>query len=130
MMNSPCTVLIVEDHAAVLASLVDWLLAHFPTCRPALAASAEEALEMAGVAKPDLVLMDVGLPGTDGITATAILTAIMPEVPVVILSAQESRAHQDAAARAGAAGYVFKRELAGTLALLLAGLLPAAAGSR
>lgn len=124
-MTRNCTILIVDDHPAVRASLVDWLAAQFPGWRRIEAASAEAALDRVRSAAPDLVLMDVVLPGIDGIAAVAILKSIAPAVQVVMLSSHESQAYQDEAARAGASGYVFKREITSALAPMLRSLMAA-----
>ncbi|HZN55084.1 MAG TPA: response regulator transcription factor [Candidatus Polarisedimenticolaceae bacterium] len=63
----------------------------------------------AGAAPWDLVLMDIEMPGTDGIAATAAMKKALPDVPVVMLTAFEEPERIVAAIHAGADGYLLKR---------------------
>jgi DNA-binding NarL/FixJ family response regulator len=75
------------------------------------AASGEESIEVADALRPHLVLMDVNLPGIDGLEATRLLRAA-PDAPVVLLLSTYDAAEGEAfAAGSGAAGYVTKSEL-------------------
>ena len=121
--NPPATILIVDDHAAVLAALRNWVNAEFPSCRLLTATSAEEAITSALAERPTIVLMDVGLPGLNGIEATARIKADLPDTQVVILSIHEDAAFQEAAAAANAAAYMPKRTMYAQLMPLLRSLL-------
>ena len=118
------TILVVEDHDAVRRSLRDWLEVAFPGCRVVEAASGEEAIAIAQARSPRLVVMDIGLPGMNGIEATRRIKAVVPAAQVVILTIHEGEAYRADAAAAGASAYVPKRtmqtELLPTLAALLA----------
>ena len=116
-------ILIVEDHAAVRKSLRDWLSVMLPDCKFAQAQSGEEAVAMTGAEPPDLVLMDIGLPGMNGIEATRRIKAIAPITPVVILSIHEEDAYQLDAAAAGASAFVCKRVMQTELAPVIQTLL-------
>ena len=74
------------------------------------ASDAEEAIFVAPDMKPDLVLMDVGLPGIDGIEATIVLhdDPELAAVPVVVLSALAFSADRERALRAGCVDYLTK----------------------
>lgn len=74
------------------------------------ASDAEEALILAPGVEPDLVLMDLGLPGIDGIEATLVLheDPRMASTPVVVLSALAFESDRDRALRAGCVDYVTK----------------------
>lgn len=87
-MTSPCRILLVDDHEFLLRGLralferqPEWSVVG--ECR-----SAEEALEMFPAARPDLVVMDLDLPGMDGVDATVAIKARWPETKVVMLSGQ------------------------------------------
>lgn len=67
-----------------------------------------EAVEMARRLRPDVVLMDLAMPHLDGLSATKILSAEMPEVKVVIVTASEDDADLFEAIKAGAKGYLLK----------------------
>lgn len=72
------------------------------------ARNGREAVELAKKLSPDLVLMDVSMPEMDGITATRTLTAEVPGMKVVILTASEDDAKLFDAIKAGAQGYLLK----------------------
>jgi response regulator NasT len=67
----------------------------------------EAAVALAKQLRPDLVLMDIGMPGMDGIAATAEIMAQAP-VPIVMLTAHNDRQRVQQAMRAGAAAYLLK----------------------
>ena len=105
---APLRVLVADDHGlfregvrALLASLEGLEVV-------AEAATGEEALERALRHRPDVVLMDVQMPGLNGIEATRRLRAAAPEVGVVVVTMYEDDELVFAALRAGARGYVLK----------------------
>ena len=75
------------------------------------AASGPEALEHAHELRPDLVLMDVNMPGMDGFEATRRLSAAHPNTVVVLVSIDEVDAPPSAVRSCGAVGYLHKQEL-------------------
>jgi DNA-binding NarL/FixJ family response regulator len=88
-----------------------WLAQRFPGCDVRGVESGEEALEHARTARPDLVLMDLDLPGIDGLEATSRMRAQAPETAVVMLTMHDTPAHRLAASTAGAAAYIAKPEM-------------------
>lgn len=72
------------------------------------AADGEEAFELATELEPDLVLMDVVMPGVDGITATRRLSAVAPDIGVVMLSVADDEELGLLALQAGAIGFLTK----------------------
>jgi DNA-binding NarL/FixJ family response regulator len=74
------------------------------------AADGEQALDQARALRPDVVLMDVRMPGTDGISATSLITADpeLADVKVLVLTTFEADDHVLAALRAGASGFLGK----------------------
>lgn len=117
------TIMIVEDHDAVRAALCDWLGAAFPNCIVIEAKSGEEAVDLALAQPPDVVLMDISLPGMNGIGATRRIKAAVPQTQVVMLTIHEAPEYQADAMAAGASAYIVKRhmhtELIPTLSKLL-----------
>jgi DNA-binding NarL/FixJ family response regulator len=121
-------ILIVEDHAAVRRSLREWLEAVFPWCHIVEAASGEEAIAAVQAEAPNAVLMDIGLPGINGIETTRRIKAALPGTPVVMLTIHEADAYRADALAAGASAYIPKRVMHTELIPALAALLPASGG--
>ena len=113
----------VEEHNEVRIALRDWLLASLPPTLPLTvlreARDMEEALAHAAHAPLDLVLMNLELPGANGIEATRELRKRHPSCPVVIMSVNDSEALRIAALDAGAMAFVSKRELPHSLLPIL-----------
>jgi DNA-binding NarL/FixJ family response regulator len=118
------SLLLVEDHEEVRAALRDWLLGAVRALTLREARSMDEAITCAEQAKVDLVLMNLELPGPNGIEATRALRKRWPACPVVVMSVNDSEALRSAAIEAGALAFVSKRELPHALLPIL-GRLPA-----
>jgi DNA-binding NarL/FixJ family response regulator len=73
------------------------------------AASGEEATEQAGRVRPDVVIVDISLPGIDGAQTTRLLRQLSPNVKVIALTIHEDRSYMRELFEAGASGYVVKR---------------------
>jgi DNA-binding NarL/FixJ family response regulator len=119
----PATILIVDDHHLVRQGLREWLESQFPGYQVMEAASGEEAISMVQVSSPHLVIMDVDLPGMSGIQATTRIKAMLPAIPVVILSFHDDNVHRAHATIAGANAYMVKGRMASELQPTLAALL-------
>jgi DNA-binding NarL/FixJ family response regulator len=101
-------ILVVEDHPLFRKGVVA-LLDAVPDVEVAgTAGSGEEAIERAAALQPDVVLMDLQLPGMSGIEATRAIVAAHPQVKVLVLSLFEDDDSVFLALRAGARGYVLK----------------------
>ncbi|GAT65219.1 response regulator transcription factor [Planomonospora sp. ID91781] len=101
-------ILLVDDHAGFRAGLRALLSAAEGIEVADEAASGEQALALVGRAQPDVVLMDLTMPGMGGVAATERLTRDHPHVRVVVLSMSDDDDSVFAAMRAGARGYVLK----------------------
>lgn len=101
-------ILIVEDNPMNMELAVDLL--EFAGYRVLQAVTAEEALPLARSEKPDLVLMDIALPGMDGLEATRRLLrdALTRDIPVVALTASAMQADEERAFQAGCRGIIRK----------------------
>ncbi|HEX6715380.1 MAG TPA: response regulator transcription factor [Thermoleophilaceae bacterium] len=101
-------VLLAEDHTVVRTGLLQ-LLGDLEDIEVVGAATGgEEAVALAAEHMPDVVLMDLEMPGIDGIEATRRIRAADPEVNVVVLTAFSDRSRILAAIDAGAVGYLLK----------------------
>jgi CheY-like chemotaxis protein len=120
------TILVVEDNPLNLELAVDLLEAHNFTVYHA--PTAEQALRLARLLSPDLVLMDVGLPGLDGLAATQALRAdpAIRHLTVVALTAHAMQGDETAALRAGCDGYLTKPINTRTFAAKVAAFIAAA----
>ena len=118
-----CAVLVVEDHPLLGGRIVEFLLATFSGCHCILCRSGEEAVEVARAQKIDAILMDIGLPGINGIVATREIKAFAPSIPVVMLTTHGKDLFEAMARAAGATHYVVKEAMYEELVPVLAGLL-------
>jgi len=102
-------ILIADDHGVMRAGL-QALLSDEPSVEViGEACSGEEVLQLSLALQPDIVLLDIGMAGTDGIETTRRLNSMFPEVKVLILSVYEEEHMLREAIRAGASGYIVKR---------------------
>jgi len=109
------TVAIVEDHAELSQNLAE-LLNDTPGYRCVCqCTTAENALREIPRHRPDVVLMDLNLPGVSGIECTERLKAALPDTQVLVLTAHEESERIFQALQAGASGYLLKRTPLGEL---------------
>lgn len=101
--------LIADDHGVMRAGLRAILEDEPELQVVGEAANGEEALHLAGEYQPDVVLLDIGMPGMDGIEVTRRLVKLSPKIRVLILSVYEDESLLREAIKAGASGYVIKR---------------------
>jgi DNA-binding NarL/FixJ family response regulator len=101
-------VVLADDHPIVREGLRGMLAAEPGIEVVAEAASGAEAVAVAARYRPDVVLMDLRMPGGDGVTATAEILAATPGARVVVLTTYETDADIVRAVEAGAVGYLLK----------------------
>jgi DNA-binding NarL/FixJ family response regulator len=101
-------VLVVDDHQLVRAGLITLLEAAVDIQVAGEAADGRQALAAAKAASPDVVLMDLSMPVLDGVAATRLLLAELPQVRVVALTSFSDRQRVTDVLTAGATGYVLK----------------------
>ncbi len=121
------TVMLVDDHAVVRDGLQLLLDAQLDIQVVGSAADGHAAITQAHALTPDVVVMDIALPGLNGIEATRCIRAAHPATQVLILSMHASPDYLYQALRAGASGYVLK-EVAGNE--VVAAVRAVAAGGR
>jgi two-component system nitrate/nitrite response regulator NarL len=100
--------LIVDNHTLFRQGLVSLLESEPGFNVVGEAGSGEEALQMARQLQPDVVLMDVKMPGIGGVEATRRLLELMPSARVLMLTVSEEEESLFAAIHAGARGYILK----------------------
>lgn len=115
------SLLLVDDHALFLESLRGLLAAHGYQVL-GVAADGLEALAQARALRPALVLMDIAMPRCDGLAATRLIKAELPDIQIVMLTASEEQADLFEAIKSGASGYLLKSQRAPDFIRLLAGL--------
>ena len=118
----PMRVLIVDDHALFRQGLVSLLNTYKEIQVVAEAGDAAEALRLTRHHRPDLVLMDIRMPGMAAFDVTRQIKQEFPDIRVVVLTASEDENDLFEAIRAGAEGYVLKDVRVEELVRMLAGI--------
>ena len=113
---TPIRVMLVDDHAVVRSGLAAFLLAYDDLELVGEAASGEEAVRLSQQLRPDVVLMDLVMPGMDGATATRAIRERCPQIQVIALTSFKERELVQGALEAGAIGYLLKNVTADELA--------------
>ena len=103
-------VLVVDDHAVIRRG-VQGILSTYPEwdlCGET--DNGQDAIRLAGELAPEVVIMDVSMPGMNGLEATRIIHEVLPETKVLLLTLHSSSEFVRSAFRAGARGYVLKSD--------------------
>ena len=116
--SNPIKIVLVDDQPQVRMGMRMRLALEPDLAVVGEAGDGRSALELVPELRPDVVLMDVAMPGMDGMTATAALREVAPESAVVILSLYDNTAMRAQARVAGAVSFVAKHD--GDLPLLSA----------
>ena len=111
--------LIADDHRLFAEALRAILSADDRIEVVGLAASGEDAVSKAGRLAPDVVLMDISMPGLDGVEATRRILDVRPEARVLMVTGSDAQEDVDAARGAGASGYVTKDRIAAELVVAI-----------
>ncbi len=104
----PISILLVDDHPVVRDGLARAFQDEAGLEVVGQARDGQEAIDLTRALRPDVVLMDIGLPVIDGIEATRLITAEMPQVRIIGLSAFEDESHRAAMCQAGAVDCIDK----------------------
>jgi DNA-binding NarL/FixJ family response regulator len=105
---SPVRVLLADDHAMVRQGLRSLLDGYGDVSVIGEAADGDEVIQLARSLQPDVVVMDVNMPGTDGIEATRILKGEQPTITVIGLSVHTNREIEQSMRAAGATEFLTK----------------------
>ena len=101
-------ILVVDDHTLIRRGIVGLLHAQADMEVVGEAGTGQEALDSAVTLSPDVVLMDIGMPGMNGLEATRAIRKAAPTTQVLILTVHDREDYLFQALRAGAGGYILK----------------------
>jgi len=104
-------VLLVDDHAIMRDGIRALLGSNQDIKIVGEATNGKEALEKTRELAPDVIVMDIAMPGIDGLEATRVIKKDNPEVKILILTQYDSKEYVLSALKAGASGYLPKRAL-------------------
>jgi DNA-binding NarL/FixJ family response regulator len=107
-MTAPIRILLIDDHAVIRDGVAAMLEPHEDLQVVGEAADAETGIRLAAQLRVDVVLMDLRMPGLDGASATARITALDPAPRVLVLTTYDTDADIVRAMAAGAIGYLLK----------------------
>lgn len=114
--TKPIRVMLVDDHTVVRSGLSAFLLAYEDLELVGDASGGEEAVQLCDVLKPDVILMDLVMPGMDGAAATKAIRKKCPNIQVIALTSFKEQELVQGALQAGAIGYLLKNVSAEDLA--------------
>jgi NarL family two-component system response regulator LiaR len=114
--SKPIRVMLVDDHAVVRSGLGAFLLVYDDLDLVSEAGSGEEAIRQCEKIQPDVVLMDLVMPGMDGAAATRVIRERWPDIQILALTSFKEKELVEGALRAGAIGYLLKNVSADDLA--------------
>ena len=108
-------ILVVDDHA-VIRKGIQSILGAWPEWQVSgEAANGEDAVQLTKELKPDIVLMDISMPGMGGLEATRAIRKACPDAKVLLLTLHDSMEWVEIALHAGARGYLLKSDTEGEL---------------
>ncbi len=123
LQTPPIGVLLVDDHTLFREGLAGILSAHPDIEVLSEAEDGLEALVKAQELRPDLILMDVTMPGCDGLEATQLIKAALPDAKIVMLTIHDEDDKLFQAIRSGAVGYLLKGTTSESLIAMLQGVM-------
>jgi DNA-binding NarL/FixJ family response regulator len=119
--RGPMKVLLVDDSPYFLKAATRFLLGLDAVATIATASNGADAVQAVLRDRPDLVLMDINMPGMSGLAAVRRIKVLQPDLRIVVVSLNESEDFQAAAEAAGADGYIAKRHFASGVVALFSG---------
>jgi DNA-binding NarL/FixJ family response regulator len=116
-------IIVVDDHPMSREGIVQWIRHESDLDVCGEAQTAAEALDAVIAMKPDLVLTDITLPGRSGLELIKDIHAIVPALPVLVISMHDETLYAERVLRAGASGYVTKQVGGDTIILAIRRIL-------
>ena len=101
-------ILIADDHALVREGVTALLNLHDQFQIVGTAANGQEAVEQAGKLRPDIILMDIAMPGLGGLEATLEIRKAHPDIKILVLSQYDDKEYVSRLFKAGVSGYILK----------------------
>ena len=106
--DKPIRVMVVDDHAMVAEGIEAILESYDDIDVIATVSNGKDAIEQADVLKPDVILLDLNMPGVTGLSATEMNLERQPQMRIIILSMHDSPEYISTALSHGAKGYILK----------------------
>jgi DNA-binding NarL/FixJ family response regulator len=104
-------ILIIEDHEYLRSIIGKWIMDLFPESAVHQSGSGEDGVALAQSLNPKIVLMDIGLPGMNGIAATKLIKRSHPHTNVIVLTIFNDPFYETEAKKAGAVAFVSKSDM-------------------
>jgi DNA-binding NarL/FixJ family response regulator len=108
---NPISILLVDDNPSFLRIATRFLQEHDDVVVVGTAGGGEEALALAEDQQPDIVLIDLAMPGLSGLATIPLLRIVLPEVGIIALTVLDTNGYRQAALAAGANDFVPKANL-------------------
>lgn len=108
--NPKTRIMIVDDHPVVREGFARFIEVQEDMTICGMTASRVETLDMIGIQKPDVVILDLGLKDCDGLDLASDITRLFPDVAILVVSVRDEMLYAMRAMRQGARGYVNKGE--------------------
>lgn len=115
-MERAIRLLLADDHPVLREGMADLLVLRSNIEIVGQASTGQQAVELAHILRPDVILMDIEMPGLSGIEATRQIRATLPEVQVLIFSGFDDEEYVRSALKVGASGFMLKTSSADQIA--------------
>jgi len=106
---APTKIIIADDHTLVREGIIALLKRYEDIVIVAEAADGKDAIDKAGKFKPDIILMDIAMPGLGGLEATVEIKKRYPDIKVIVLTQYEDKEYISRFLKAGVSGYILKK---------------------
>lgn len=117
------TVLIIEDHDTLRISLSSWVKDLFPKLSIHNSRTGEDGLTLVDKIKPNILIVDIGLPGINGIEVTKLTKKFSPKTQVIVLTMLDGANYENESLDAGAFTFINKRDMYNKLPSVLESIL-------